>query len=114
MEAESVEDFGRGLQFCVYAYNVQPGVEINYANGDNSPADDAPVQEDGGGTPTNPCRLTPREFARLQGFPNDFKIPVSDTQAYQQLENSVVVPLMEDVAGLIAKEIRELDGKMEA
>ena len=57
----------------------------------------------------NPRRLTPRECARLQGFPDDFKIPVSDTQAYRQFGNSVVVPLMEDVAKLIIKKIVDLD-----
>ncbi len=35
MEAESVEDSGEGVQFCVYCYNVQPGVEIDYATGNN-------------------------------------------------------------------------------
>lgn len=57
----------------------------------------------------NPRRLTPRECARLQGFPENFKIPVSDTQAYQQFGNSVVVPLMADVAGLIVDKIEQLD-----
>jgi len=46
----------------------------------------------------NPRRLTPRECARLMGFPDDFVIPVSDTQAYRQFGNSVVVPLVEDIA----------------
>ena len=57
----------------------------------------------------NPRKLTPRECARLQGFPDSFKIPVSDTQAYKQFGNSVVVPLITDVAGLIVKKLRELD-----
>lgn len=57
----------------------------------------------------NPRRLTPRECARLQGFPDSFKIPVSDTQAYKQFGNSVVVPLMENVAKLIVKEIDNMD-----
>ena len=57
----------------------------------------------------NPRRLTPRECARLQGFPDEFKIPVSDTQAYRQFGNSVVVPLMSDVAGLVAAKLSELD-----
>lgn len=57
----------------------------------------------------NPRRLTPRECARLQGFPDSFKIPVSDTQAYRQFGNSVVVPLMSDVAGLIVAKLDELD-----
>lgn len=50
----------------------------------------------------NPRRLTPRECARLMGFDeptgNSFKIPVSDTQAYKQFGNSVVVPVIEAVA----------------
>ena len=45
----------------------------------------------------------------LQGFSDDFKIVVSDTQAYKQFGNSVVVPLMADVAKLIVNRIRELD-----
>lgn len=46
----------------------------------------------------NPRRLTPRECARLMGFDDAFKIPVSDTQAYKQFGNSVVVPVIESVA----------------
>ena len=57
----------------------------------------------------NPRRLTPRECARLQGFPESFKIPVSDTQAYRQFGNSVVVPLMSDVAQLVCAKLRALD-----
>ena len=36
MEAESVEDKGEGILYCVYVYNVQPGININYATGDSS------------------------------------------------------------------------------
>jgi DNA (cytosine-5)-methyltransferase 1 len=50
------------------------------------------------GAKKNPRRLTPRECARLMGFPDTFKIPVSDTRAYKQFGNSVVVPVMEAVA----------------
>ena len=57
----------------------------------------------------NPRRLTPRECARLQGFPDDFKIVVSDTQAYKQFGNSVVVPLMSNVAQLVAEKMYILD-----
>lgn len=57
----------------------------------------------------NPRRLTPRECARLQGFPDDFQIVVSDTQAYRQFGNSVVVPLMENVAKLVVRKMNELD-----
>lgn len=61
----------------------------------------------------NPRRLTPRECARLQGFPDSFIIPVSDTQAYKQFGNSVVVPLMENVAKLVVTKINELDSRNE-
>ena len=53
--------------------------------------------------------MTPRECARLQGFPDSFKIPVSDTQAYKQFGNSVVVPLMAGVAKLVVDKLGELD-----
>ena len=54
----------------------------------------------------NPRRLTPRECARLMGFPDTFKIPVSDTRAYKQFGNSVVVPLIGSVAELIVEKLR--------
>ena len=54
----------------------------------------------------NPRRLTPRECARLQGFPDTFKFPVSDTQAYKQLGNSVVVPLVSQLAKKIVGALR--------
>ena len=47
----------------------------------------------------NPRRLTPRECARLMGFPDSFKIPVSDNQAYRQFGNAVVPP----VVGMVAR-----------
>lgn len=46
----------------------------------------------------NPRKLTPREAARLQGFPEDYIIPVSDTQAYKQFGNSVAVPVINAIA----------------
>ena len=46
----------------------------------------------------NPRRLTPRECARLMGYDDKFKIPVSDTQAYKQFGNSVAVPVVSAVA----------------
>jgi DNA (cytosine-5)-methyltransferase 1 len=49
----------------------------------------------------NPRRLTPRECARLMGYPDDFIIPVSDTRAYKQFGNSVVVPLFHAIAEAI-------------
>ena len=46
----------------------------------------------------NPRRLNPRECARLMGYSDSFKIPVSDNQAYKQFGNSVVVPLVKILA----------------
>ena len=46
----------------------------------------------------NPRKITPREAARLQGFPESFWIPVSDTQAYRQFGNSVAVPVVSAIA----------------
>lgn len=57
----------------------------------------------------NPRRLTPRECARLQGFPDSFKIPVSNTQAYKQFGNSVAVPIMTEAARLLQSKLIELD-----
>jgi DNA (cytosine-5)-methyltransferase 1 len=53
----------------------------------------------------NPRRLTPRECARLQGFPDEFLIPVSDTQAYKQFGNSVTVPLIQAVGRQVVKSL---------
>lgn len=56
----------------------------------------------------NPRRLTPRECARLMGFPDDFKIPVSDTQAYRQFGNSVAVPVIREVARIMRPHVLAL------
>ncbi|MBN4864779.1 DNA cytosine methyltransferase [Providencia stuartii] len=51
-------------------------------------------------------KMTPREWARLQGFPDEYEIVVSDAQAYKQFGNSVAVPVVQ----AIAKEILTLLG----
>lgn len=55
----------------------------------------------------NPRKLTPREAGKLQGFPNDFKIKVSDVQAYKQFGNSVSVPVIEAISGNIFRVIKK-------
>ena len=67
---------------------------------------------------SNPRRLTPRECARLMGFEKpektDWIIPVSDTQAYRQFGNAVVVPVVRAVAQLMQSLIADsmkLDGR---
>jgi DNA (cytosine-5)-methyltransferase 1 len=54
-------------------------------------------------TGDRPRRLTPRECARLMGFPDTFIIPVSDTQAYRQFGNSVVMPVVAFLASYLAE-----------
>ena len=57
------------------------------------------------GPKKNPRRLTPLECARLMGYPKEFKIAVSDTQAYRQFGNSVVVPVVERIAEAVLKSL---------
>ena len=63
------------------------------------------IEQDG----KNPRKLTPRECARLQGFPDSFVIPVSDAQAYKQFGNSVAVPVVRAIANNIIKELKRME-----
>ena len=56
------------------------------------------------GTRKNPRRLTPRECARLMGYPDTFRIPVSDTRAYQLFSQAAVVPMAEYAAKLMVSQ----------
>lgn len=60
------------------------------------------------GQSKNPRRLTPRECARLMGYDDSFRIPVSDTQAYKQFGNSVAVPVFAEVARIMQPHIQQL------
>ncbi len=50
-------------------------------------------------------KMTPREWARLQGFPDEFKIEVADASAYKQFGNSVAVPAIQATAEIVLKTI---------
>lgn len=59
-------------------------------------------------------KLTPREWARIQGYPDNFKITVSDAQAYKQFGNSVSVPVICSIANnvrsqLLSKSIKKVN-----
>lgn len=56
-----------------------------------------------------PRRLTPRECARLQGYPDNYKIVVSDMQAYKQFGNSVVVPVIKALAEQILRTLKDYE-----
>ena len=53
-------------------------------------------------------RLTPRECARLQGFSDDFMIPVSDCQAYKQFGNAVTVNVSRAVAVAVKESLQNI------
>lgn len=57
----------------------------------------------------NPRKLTPREAARLQGFPEEYVVPVSDAQAYKQFGNSVCVPVVKAIAMEIKKALNKIE-----
>ena len=81
MEAYSVEDNGRGIKFCIYAYNVQPGVTIDYftgvnvANGEKLPAtdtDDGRDENQGNASAgTNPDKTDKEDDTNKDKIPND-------------------------------------------
>ncbi len=55
-------------------------------------------------------KMTPREWARLQGFPDNFIIPVADASAYKQFGNSVAVPAIQATANKIIELLRSVNG----
>ncbi len=83
---------GNGFGFCLFnsESNYTSTISARYYK-DGS---DALIEQEG----KNPRMLTPRECARLQGFPENFIIPVSNTQAYKQFGNSVCINVIEAVA----------------
>ncbi len=54
-------------------------------------------------------KMTPREWARLQGFPNDFKFVVADTHLYKQFGNSVTVPVVRAIAEQIKVQLEKMN-----
>lgn len=57
----------------------------------------------------NPRKLTPREAARLQGYPEDYKIVVSDCQAYHQFGNAVAVPVIRALANALKPYLEQIE-----
>jgi DNA (cytosine-5)-methyltransferase 1 len=83
---------GNGFGFCMFNENSKYTSTISaryYKDGS-----EALIEQQG----KNPRMLTPRECARLQGFPEDFIIPVSNSHAYKQFGNSVCIPVIDAVA----------------
>ena len=90
---EMHKEKGNGFGFSVFDENSSYTNTISaryYKDGSEILIDQGPGK--------NPRKLTPRECARLQGYPDNFIIPVSDSQAYKQFGNSVSVPVIEAIA----------------
>lgn len=85
--------------------------KMHRANQDNYITDPSEFAEAAG--KTNVRKLTPRECARLQGFPEDFKIVVSNAQAYKQFGNAVTVNVAESLANSILEVLPELINRKE-
>ena len=83
---------GNGFGFCLFNSNSKYTSTISaryYKDGS-----EALIEQNG----KNPRMLTPRECARLQGFPEEFIIAVSNSQAYKQFGNSVCINVIDAVA----------------
>lgn len=99
---------GAGFGYCLFNEEspyVSTLVARYYKDGQEILIDQGPNK--------NPRKLTPRECARLQGFPDSFIIPVSNSQAYKQFGNSVAVPVIRAVAKRILEEMNSLPKRNE-
>lgn len=95
------EQKGNGFGYCLFDEESEYTSTISrryYKDGS-----EILIAQDG----KNPRKITPREAANLQGFPLEFKIPESNTRAYQQFGNSVAVPVVTKVSEQIVKQILE-------
>ena len=99
---------GAGFGYCLFNEEspyVSTLVARYYKDGQEILIDQGPDKK--------PRKLTPRECARLQGFPYSFIIPVSNMQAYKQFGNSVAVPVVRAVAKRIVEEMDNLPKRSE-
>lgn len=97
------EKKGNGFGFCLFNKDSKYTSTISaryYKDGS-----EALIEQDG----KNPRMLTPRECARLQGFPDEFIIPVSNAQSYKQFGNSVCIPVIEAVAKAMIAYLEKYD-----
>lgn len=96
------EQKGNGFGYCLFNRDSEYTSTISrryYKDGS-----EILIEQEG----KNPRKITPREAANLQGFPKEFKIPVSKTKAYQQFGNSVAIPVVTRISEEIVKQILEV------
>lgn len=90
----------RGTGFTAYTANIEKPSKTLVARYGKDGKECLIPQEN-----LNPRLLTPRECARLQGYPDKFLLPKSKTPAYKQFGNSVAVPVVSEIAKEISKGI---------
>lgn len=96
------EQKGNGFGYCLFNHQSEYTSTISrryYKDGS-----EILIEQEG----KNPRKITPREAANLQGFPKNFKLPDSNTKAYQQFGNSVAVPVVKKVSRQIVDQILEV------
>lgn len=96
------EEKGNGFGYCLFNEESEYTSTISrryYKDGS-----EILIEQDG----KNPRKITPREAANLQGFPEGFIVPESKTRAYQQFGNSVAVPVVTKISKEIVKQILEV------
>lgn len=94
---------GNGFGYCLFNTKSPYTNTISaryYKDGSEVLIDQSDIKQ-------RPRKLMPRECARLQGFPEDFVIPVSDMQAYKQFGNSVATPVIEKIAKNMIKTLNK-------
>lgn len=94
---------GNGFGYCLFDENSEYTSTISaryYKDGS-----EILIKQEG----KNPRKLTPREAARLQGYPESFKIVVSDNQAYHQFGNAVAVPVIRALANALKPYLEQID-----
>lgn len=90
---EKNEKEGKGFGYCLINPHATMHIKTLTARYGKDGAE-CLIKQEG----KNPRKLNPREFARFMGFPDCFRLNVSDTQAYKQLGNSVIVPIFKFIA----------------
>jgi DNA (cytosine-5)-methyltransferase 1 len=109
---------GRGFGYEVRSWDSASNAVLCGGMGKerNLVVDEAGPMEQGDRNDRHVRKLTPREWARLQGFPDEFRLPSSDGHAYRQLGNSVAVPVIrtlgERLAAALDKKEREMEWSM--
>lgn len=96
------EEKGNGFGYCLFNRDSEYTSTISrryYKDGS-----EILIEQKG----NNPRKITPREAANLQGFPQNFKVPESKTRAYQQFGNSVAVPVVTKISKQVVDQILEV------